>query len=119
MEQSDIPVFIGIGNDNQPVTTKITSINFARLLTFHLPFLFHAKAGCHVAFLLFAFLPLPTSFQHLKSRPPVDLMFIFGAAGAGTGISRLGFAITDGGEARSFYSFRNQIIDGTFCPALR
>ena len=31
MEQSDIPVFIGIGNDNQPVTTKITSINFARL----------------------------------------------------------------------------------------
>jgi len=32
MEQSDIPVFIGIGNDNQPVTTKITSINFARLL---------------------------------------------------------------------------------------
>jgi len=24
--------FIGIGNDNQPVTTKITSINFARLL---------------------------------------------------------------------------------------
>jgi len=35
MEQSDIPVFIGIGNDNQPVTTKITSINFARLLIFH------------------------------------------------------------------------------------
>jgi len=32
MEQSDIPVFIGIGNDNQPITTKITSINFARLL---------------------------------------------------------------------------------------
>ena len=32
MEQSDIPVFIGIGNDNQPVTTKITSINFACLL---------------------------------------------------------------------------------------
>jgi len=32
MEQSDIPVFIGTGNDNQPVTTKITSINFARLL---------------------------------------------------------------------------------------
>ena len=47
MEHSDIPVFIGkangakrhpgffigIGNDNQPVATKITSINFARLLT--------------------------------------------------------------------------------------
>jgi len=46
MEQSDIPVFyregkwskatsrffIGIGNDNQLVTTKITSINFARPL---------------------------------------------------------------------------------------
>ena len=46
MERSDIPVFyregkwskatsrffIGIGNDNQSVTTKITSINFARLL---------------------------------------------------------------------------------------
>jgi len=32
MEQSDIPVFIGTGNDNQPVTTKITSINFVRLL---------------------------------------------------------------------------------------
>ena len=59
MEQSDIPVFIGkangakrhpgfhregkwskatsrffigTGNDNQPVMTKITSINFARLL---------------------------------------------------------------------------------------
>ena len=32
MERSDIPVFIGIGNDNQTVTTKITSINFARLL---------------------------------------------------------------------------------------
>jgi len=50
MERSDIPVlyregkwskaisrfFIGIGNDNQPVTTKITSINFARLLNYFL-----------------------------------------------------------------------------------
>ena len=35
MEHSDIPVFIGKakGNDNQPVTIKITSINFARQIT--------------------------------------------------------------------------------------
>jgi len=33
MERSDIPVFIGRGNENQPVTPKITSINFAFLLT--------------------------------------------------------------------------------------
>jgi len=32
MERSDIPVFIGKANENQPVTPKITSTNFARLL---------------------------------------------------------------------------------------
>ena len=33
MEQSDIPVFIGIGNDNHPVTPKKTPINFVFLLS--------------------------------------------------------------------------------------
>jgi len=32
MEQSDIPVFIGIGNENQPITPKKTSTNFVFLL---------------------------------------------------------------------------------------
>jgi len=57
MERSDIPVFIGkangakrypgffigIGNDNQPVMTKITLINFAHLLIY----------DCSVTFYLF------------------------------------------------------------------
>jgi len=71
MERSDIPVFIGkangakatsrffigTGNDNHPVTTKITSINFARLLNFPAALGENTRHGSKI----FAFHPLHVS----------------------------------------------------------